>query len=503
MVQRGPKSGHLRFLTNDHARDIHVSSLEVLESVGMHCPSAKIMEIFDRAGAAVDFKEKRVRIPQHLVEESLKKAPKEIVFCGRNAKNDILLEDSRVYFGMGGTPVPYIRDIENGEMRRPTKEDMNQATRLGDALPNIKFIMTVAGAFDVPYEAEYLHEFESLFNNTAKPILYSCPGAYAAKKVLEMAATVVGGMDELKRRPILTLYTETVSPLSFSDVNENMIEFAKAGIPVTNGPMPMCGASGPMTLAGTAVVSNAENLAAITLCQLVNPHTPVIYTGWACAIDPRTSRCAYGAPEFGMGTSIFNTTMGRYYDLPTYGFGGCSDSKLPDAQAGAEVMMNGMLAALGGVNLIHDCGYLAGGSIGSMEMVVICNEIAGMILRIVKGVKVDEETLAVDVIKNVGPGGHFMSQKHTLEHLKELYLPVIFDKDSEEGWIKGGKKDVRDVARLRVKEILREHSAEALPRDIQEKLRQIVKEAEKELVKTGSGSGQMSLHHLPPTRPKT
>ena len=110
----------------------------------------------------------------------------------------------------------------------------------------------------------------------------------------------------------------------------------------------------------------------------------------------------------------------------------------------------------------------------------------------------DEETLAVDVIKNIGPGGHFMSQKHTLEHLKELYLPVIFDKDSEEGWIKGGKKDVRDVARLRVKEILREHSAEVLPRDIQEKLRQIVKEAEKELVKTGSGSGQMSLHHLPP-----
>jgi len=483
MVQRGPKSGHLRFLTNDEARDIHIASLEVLESVGMHCPSTKIMEIFERAGAWVDAKEKRIRIPQSLVEESLKKVPKEIVFCGRNPENDILLEGSRVYFGMGGTPVPYIRDIENGEMRRPTKEDMNQATRLGDALPNIKFLMTIAGAYDVPYEVEYIHEFEALFNNTTKPILYSTPGAYAAQKVLEMATTISGGREELRRRPILALYTETVSPLSFSEVNENMIEFAKAGIPVSNGPMPMCGASGPITLAGTAVQSNAESLAAITLCQLVNPHTPMIYTGWVCAIDPRTSRCAYGSPEFAMGTSIFNTTMGRYYDMPTYGFGGCSDSKLPDAQAGAEVMMNGMLAALGGTNLIHDCGYLAGGSIGSMEMAVVCNEIVGMISRIVRGVDVDEETLAVDVIKNVGPGGHYMSQKHTLDHVRELYMPTLFDRESEVTWTKAGSKDVRDMARMKAKQILREHTPTPLPRDVQLRLKEIVKEAEKQLVK--------------------
>ena len=483
MVQRGPKSGHLRFLTNDQARDIHVASLEILESVGMHCPSAKIMGIFREGGAWVDEKEKRIRIPQSLVEEALRKVPKEIVFCGRSAENDILLEDSRVYFGMGGTPVPYIRDLETGEMRRPGKEDMNQATRLGDALPNIKFLMTIAGAYDVPYEVEYIHEFEALFNNTTKPILYSCPGGYAATKVLEMAATIVGGREELRKRPILALYTETVSPLSFSDVNENMIEFAKAGVPVSNGPMPMCGASGPMTLVGTAVQSNAESLAAITLCQLVNPHTPMIYTGWVCAIDPRTSRCAYGAPEFAMGTSIFNTTMGRYYDMPTYGFGGCSDSKLPDAQAGAEVMMNGMLAALGGTNLIHDCGYLAGGSIGSMEMAVVCNEIIGMISRIVQGVKVNEETLAVDVIKNVGPGGHYMAQKHTLDHVRELYVPTLFDRESEVTWIKAGKKDVRDVARTKAKQLLRDHTPTPLPKDVQQRLKEIVKEAEKQLVK--------------------
>lgn len=170
MVQRGIRSGHLKLVTRKQARDIHMSSIEVLESVGMDCPSQRIMKVFDDAGADVDLKEKRVRIPQHLVEESLKKAPKEIVFCGRNPKNDILLEDSRVYFGMGGTPVPYVRDIDSGEMRRPTKKDVGEATRLGDALPNMKFIMTIAGAYDVPYQVEYVHEFESLFNNTEKPI---------------------------------------------------------------------------------------------------------------------------------------------------------------------------------------------------------------------------------------------------------------------------------------------------------------------------------------------
>ena len=486
MVQRGLKGGQLRLLTKKEARDIHLASLEVLEDVGMRSPSEKILDVFRKAGAEIDEKDRRVRIPQHLVEEALRKTPKEIVFCGRNPKNDILLEDGRIYFGLGGTPVPYIRDVETGEIRRPTKKDMADATRVGDALPNIKFLMSIAGAFDVPYQAEYLHEFEVLFNNTEKPILYSCPGTYAAQKVLEMASTIVGGRDELRKRPILTLYAETVTPLAFSPTNENIIEFAKAGVPFTNGPMPMLGGTAPMTLSGAGVVSNSENLATLTLSQLVNPHAPVIYTCWAAAMDPVTSRCSYGAPEFALGTSVLDATMAHYYGLPSYGFGGCSDSKLPDSQAGAEVMMNAMMAGLCGVNLIHDCGYLAGGSIGSIEMAVICDEIIGMVSRIVKGIEVNDETLAVEVIRAVGPEGHFMSQKHTLKHLEtELFFPKLFDRTSEVTWAKAGKRDLRDVAKEKAKKILKEHFPERLPKDVERQLAQIVKDAEKELLKKG------------------
>ena len=485
MVQRGLKGGQLRLLSDEDARNIHLSSLEVLEKVGMRSPSERILKTFEEAGAEVDHRDRRVRIPQHLVEESLRKVPKEVVFCGRNPENDILLEDGRVYFGLGGTPTPYIRDIETGEMRRPTKKDMADATRIGDALPNIKFIMSIAGAFDVPYQVEYLHEFEALFSNTEKPILYSCPGAYEARKVLEMASTIAGGMDALKKRPLLTLYTETVSPLAFAKANENLIEFAEAGIPYAIGPIPMLGATSPMTLSGTAVISNAESLAGLTLGQLVNPHTPVIYTCWATPMDPVTSRCSYGAPEFALGTSALCAAMARYYDLPSYGFGGCSDSKLPDAQAGAEAMMTSLMAGLCGVNLIHDHGYLAGGSIGSIEMAVICDEIIGMVSRIVNGVEVNDDTLAVDVIRAVGPEGHFMSQKHTLRHLPtELFFPKLFDKTWKVTWAKAGGKEISAVARERAKKLLREHLPEPLSQDVGRGISQIVKEAETELVKS-------------------
>jgi len=483
MVIRSTRGTLLNIVTKEAARNIHVAALETLEKTGMDC-TPKIAEVFHKAGADIENNGKTVKIPQHLVDEALRKAPKTILFGGRNAKNDIILEDGRIYFGMGGTPTPYIRDLETGEFRRPSKQDMIECTRLGDGLSNIKFLMTLAGAFDVPYEVEYLHEFEVLFNNTEKPILFAVPGGDASKRVLEMASAIVGGMDALRKRPIFGLYSETMSPLSFTEANENMMEFSKARVPIALGPMPMTGSTAPVTVAGCSLIGTSENLAAITLVQLVNPGAPVIYAGWGTHMDPITTRCAYGAPEFTLGTDAVNAAMAHYYGLPCYGFGGCSDSKFPDAQAGAEVMMNAMVAALSGVNLIHDCGYLAGGSVGSMEMAVVANEIAGMVLRIARGVEVSDETLAVDVIREVGPGGHFLSHKHTLKWVRDAFMPQLFDRTSEVTWAKAGKKQIYEVARERAKKILEEHAPEPLPKDVQQKISNIVKKAEKELVKT-------------------
>jgi trimethylamine--corrinoid protein Co-methyltransferase len=483
MVNRGVRGGQLRFLNRRQVEEVHVATLEVLESVGLRSASERILEVFRRGGAEVDEKDRRIRIPEHLVEESLRKTPRQITLCGRDSRYDILLEGSRVYYGLGGTPTPFIRDVETGEHRRPTKKDFADATRLGDALPNYSFIMSIAGAYDVPYEVEYEHEWEMLFNNTQKPIVYSAPSAYTARKVLEMASAVAEGMDELRKRPIMCLYSETICPLSIAAANENIIEFASAGMPITEGPVPMVGATGPGTLTGSLVIANSENLAALTLSQLVNPGTPFIYAGWVGVMDPVAGRMAYGAPEFAMGTGVLNAQMAEYYGLPTFGFAGPSDSKLPDAQAGAEAMQMALVNGLAGVNLCHDCGYLAGGSVGSMEMAVICDDIIGNVLRIVKGTEVNDEGLAVDVIKEVGPEGNFLGHKHTLKHIRdELHLPTIFDRNPETAWAKAGSKPLHQIAKEKAQKILKEHFPEPLPRDVQTQLSQIVKQTEREQV---------------------
>ena len=484
MVKRGMRSGHLRFLSKKQVEKIHAATLEVLQRVGLRTASKQILEIFSKAGAEIGPADGSIRIPEHLVEDALGKAPRQITLCGRNPKYDILLEDSRVYYGFGGTPTPFIRDVETGETRRPTKKDFADATRLGDALPNMSFLMSIAGAYDVPYEVEYEHEWEMLFNNTEKPIVYSAPSAYSARKVLEMGAAVVGGKDDLRKRPIMCLYSETTSPLSIGAANDNMIEFASAGMPITQGPSPTIGATGPGTMLGAYLVGNAENLAALTLCQLVNPGTPFILGCWAGVMDPRAGINSYGAPEFAFSVSVLNAQMAEYYGLPTFGFAGPSDSKLPDAQAGAEAMQMALMNGLAGINLCHDCGYLAGGSVGSMEMAVICDDILGNVLRIIRGTEVNDETLAVDVIKEVGPEGNFLGHKHTLKHIRdELHLPTIFDRNPEAAWVKAGSKPLHQVAKEKAQKILKEHYAEPLPRDTQTQLSQIVKEAEKERVK--------------------
>jgi len=471
-----PKGGQLKFLSKEDVEKIHQTSLGILEKIGMKSSSDAIARFFARAGANVDKKTGLIKIPEHLIKEALRKAPSKVTIYGRDSEKAIILENKQIFFGLGGTPTPYILDYKTGEWRRPTKRDMVNATRLGDALSEMDFIMTIAGAFDVPYELEYIHEWEALLSNTVKPIVYPAPGLFSVDKVIQMGKAIKG--EELKREPPFGVYVEVPTPLMFHTANENIPRLAENHIPIVVGQMPQLGATAPMTIAGAAAVSNAENLAILTLAELTSSGAPFVLGSLCGPLDMRTTRLSYGAPEFTIG-NVVNAGLAEFYDLPTFGFGGCSDSKLPDAQAGAEVMMNSLTSAFSGINLIHDCGYLASGSIGSMEMSVICNEVAGMVKRIIKGFKVDEETLAFDVINEVGPGGHFLSHPHTLKHVSTLYLAELFSKESEVKWAKLGKQDVRAKAREKVAEILSKHIVK--DKTLNEKLKEIVKKAEQEI----------------------
>ncbi|MEM1515461.1 MAG: trimethylamine methyltransferase family protein [Candidatus Bathyarchaeia archaeon] len=477
-MKLGLESGQLKFLSKDDVEKIHQTSLRILEEIGIKSSSKIILDFFKKEGAETDEKTGLIKIPENLVKDSLKKAPSKVVIYGYNPKNAIVLENKRIYFGFGGTPTPYILDHVTGEIRRPTKEDVIKATRLGEYLSEMDFIMTIAGAFDVPYELEYIHEWEVLLTYTTKPIVYSAPGLFNANKVIEMGRVIKG--DRLEKEPVFGVYVEMPSPLMFHMTNENIFSLAKNNIPIVVGQMPQLGATAPITYAGAVALSNAENLAALTLAELIKPGAPFVLGAYVTPLDMRTGRCAYGAPEFAMG-NIANAALAEFYNLPTFGWGGCSDSKLPDAQAGAEVMMNSLVAALSGICLIHDCGYLAGGSIGSLEMAVISNEVVGMVKRIVRGIDVNEETLAFDVIRDVGPGGHFLSHKHTLKHLPSLYVSRLFSRESEVKWMKMGRKDVRTKAREEVNKILSQPVT--IDKSLSEEIKKIVRKAEEEVLK--------------------
>jgi len=476
------KGGQLSFLTREATKKIHNSSLRILKEIGLRSSSKSIARLFCDVGAEVDFDSGIIKIPESMVNEALGKAPDSVAIYGRDPKKAISLGGKRIYFGLGGTPTPYILDHRTDEWRRPTKKDMIEATRLGDGLPEMDFIMSIAGAFDVPYEVEYIHEWDALLRSTTKPVVYSAPGRFNTRKVLEMGRAIRG--ERLDREPPFGVYVELPTPLMFDVSNENVFELAENHIPIVIGQMPQLGATAPITIAGAASVSNAENLAVLTLSELISPGAPFVYGAFVGQLDMRTARLAYGSPEFAMG-NIVNASLAELYNLPTFGFGGCSDSKVPDAQAGAEVMMNSLTAATCGINLIHDCGYLASGSIGSMEEAVIANEISSMVKRIVRGIDVDDENLAFEVIRYIGPGGHFLAHPHSLKHVSTLHLSDVFSRESEVKWAKLGRKEVRAKAKERVAQILSQPQIE--DRDLNDKLEEIVRDAGREALEGKRG----------------
>lgn len=472
-----PESRIMQMLTADEIQKVHTASLEVLETVGISTNSSRIANTLTRNGAELKRETGNLTIPSSLVTNALKTIPKTINLYGRS-QDEMVLERGRVHFGFGGTPLHQVLDIDSGMSRASTKQDVADATRLGDALQNLSFMMAICGASDVPHETEHLHELEVVFANTEKHIVWALPEASTAKSAIAMAAAVAGGLDELKKRPLLSCYSESISPLTFSTMNEDLVEFSTAGLPVFFTGCPMAGLTGPATLIGTYVLGNAETLAALTISQLINPGTPFIYGPGMAISDLRTLRFSFAAPEWAMG-HIIQSQLAGLYQLPTFGWGGSSDSKMPDSQAGAEAGMMALMSALSGINMIHCCGYLAGSDYGSMEMAVICDEIAGWIFRVLDGVHVNDESLALEVIRDIGSTGSYLKHKHTFTHLKkEVFVPTLFDRYNEQMWAQKGRKDVRQVAKERVKRILTDHKPEPLSDSVRENLRAIVRSAD-------------------------
>ena len=471
MPRTGLMGGQYKPLTEEQVRRIHEASLTVLERTGIRVDNEEVLALFRKGGAWVDGN--RVRISCAMVEEAVDELPSRVLLAGRDPAHDLLLEDKRVYAGTGGSPTQVLEP--GAETVRPgTLSDMADLVRLTDALEHVDFIVIPLYPTDVPKEDVPVNRFYTSLINTTKHVMGGMDSVRGAEQVLKMGVRIAGSLEALQERPFISCITSwMVSPLHLDDwVTNILLYWCGHGLPLVLSSAPMAGSSAPVTLAGTLVQLNAEQLSGIVLTQLVRPGTPVLAGYIPGVADMRTGGYLGGAVEFGM-MQAAAAQMAHFYGVPIYGSGGMTDSKLPDQQAGYEKMATLLLAAMGGCNYIHHAvGMITNMNSVSLEQAVIDDELVGMVMRVLRDIDVTDEMLAVEAIERVGPGGHFLMDHHTIQFMRsELFFPKVGDRRDRALWEEEGKLDTRARAAARAEWLLREHQPPGLPLEVDATLR--------------------------------
>jgi trimethylamine--corrinoid protein Co-methyltransferase len=451
----------LSMLDGEACLRLHKASCEILRHTGVTVYSEAGRRLLKQGGASVI--DDWVRIPPSMVEAALATLPGAFNLFQRGTDEvAIALDGTQVAFGPGSDTLHYL-DPRSDQRRDYRLSDVADCIRLCDALPNIGFVMSVGVPRDVPGETYYRHQFAAMLQNTTKPIVVVCDTRDDMAAVASMAALPAGGLEALGERPNILLYSEPSSPLQHAlEATEKLLFCAEHAIPITHSPAPMMGGTAPVTLAGAVALGNAEALSSIVMHQLKRPGAPFLYGHGVHHLDMKEMVSVYGAPEFQL-ARVMAAEMGRFYGLPVWGYAGHSDSKQVDGQAAADAQFAVLVALLAGTSLNHDVGYLESGLASAPEMMVLTDEIIGMTRRFMEGVRVDDEALALDVIHEVGPGGEFLSQMHTMNHWRELWLPGVFDRQRWGPWHEKGEKPL--LARLRetTLSLMDAHQPEPLP----------------------------------------
>ncbi|TEU11976.1 MAG: hypothetical protein E3J21_22330 [Anaerolineales bacterium] len=486
---------------------IHHTSLTILRDLGVSLPSQEVLGALVEAGADVDLDHKVARIPERLVVEAIERAGKRYILYGRDP-------DRTACFGYGdfvlvSSPGQFAWVDEDGNQRRsPTQEDARAGIRASDALEHIDIAGAMGMALDIPAEYRDVWMAAESVKGSTKPTHVWVANGRTLEYILRIYETVTGGREAHRQRPMIAAFVEPISPLCFSETGlEILSTCARYGLPVGFGPMVQAGATGPATLAGTLALENAEILAGIVLAQTFGPGVPVCYGGIPHIMDMRSSQISFGSPEQGL-MAIAMTQMARHYGLPVYINVGLSDSKRVDAQSGLERGMTLLMGALAGADTFGHMGILGADQAGSLEQLIVDNEMAAYVKRVLRGFSVDEDTLALDVIRKVGIGGNFLGEAHTRQHFRqELWLPsaspfdftlrrrsgqaqdklragpIAFDRRRWEEWWADGARTMADWARERKVQVLAEHHPPPPEPELAREIDDIVAAARRDLLK--------------------
>lgn len=467
----------LRVLNREQALAIHGAALEILEKTGFKMEHPGALEMLADKGCKISDGD-WVRMPPHLVEEALKTAPKQISLYDQKDAKAMDLTGENSFYGTG-SDATFTQDVETGERRRAVLKDVSNFATLVDGLENIDFAMSMSNPEDAPIDDIYVYVFAEMLRNTNKPIVFIADSGRDIAKIHEMACLVVGGEEELQRKPFILNYSEAISPLLFPEnVMEKLIFCAQKKIPLCLPSGSNAGGGAPVTLAGAMALGIAENLAGLVVHQLAGKGSPFLFGPNVSAMDMKSSVVCYGCPEWSLTQAALADMRDEIYGLPIWAFAGASDAKVMDAQAGAEAMFSIITAMLSRANLIHDVGFLEYGSTSSLEMITMANELIAMSRFYVQGIPVNDGTLALKAIERVGrggPGSIFLMDDHTYDHFMEaLFLPKLLDRSRYDAWENEGAMDLYKRCNMEAKRILSEHEVDTKPDAVLKEIEQIL-----------------------------
>ena len=469
----------MAYLSDKLMEEIHEASLTILEKIGCRVRHPAGRDLLKKNSARIE-NEDRVHLPPDLVDWAIEKAPDHITIFDRLGQPAMELERSNVYFGTG-SDCQYLLDPETAQPRDFLFKDVVEAIRLADALPHIDFVMSMGLAPDLPEAAAFQEKYAAIIRNTVKPhVIISGPSRETLSDIVDMAAAAAGSMDALVEKPMMLLLADPTSPLVHSeDAVEKLIFMAEHRLPIVYATGIMAGASSPITPAGAIAQANAEVLAGLTIHQLTRPGAPFVFGGGMSPLDMVSAQPTYSAPE-AMVTQAGLCQLGRsLYRLPTWGFGGCSASKLCDEQAVNEAATYLMTSAWMGTNLIHDIGYIEFGRTYSVKLLTLCDEVIGQIRRIMEGIVVDREHLGLEAIERVGPGGTFLTDLHTFTHFRRNWRPGLTDRNTRETWEKKGGTTMGERAGRKIADILASHEPVSLDAAVNAHLDQVIEQAQR------------------------
>lgn len=456
------------YLSNEKCERIHEASLEILERIGARLFLDDAVDLLKKAGA--DVREGNlVCLKPALVEKALKTVPKKIVLHDRFGNPSIPLKRNRSFYGPGSDCLNII-DHRTGQRRKPLLKDLIEGIVLCDALPNIDFVMAMVVPTDVTATRVDRHQMEAMLTYASKPIIFVSYGSEGCRDAVEMAEVVAGSSAALRKKPFITCYINVISGLRHNkEALEKLMFMAKKNLPSLYIPASTAGLNSPVTPAGAAALDYAGILLGLVISQLVREGAPIIVSGLPQGtFDMQTLVTSYCEPE-----RILPQAMAHFYELPMFAIGGVSEAKLEDQQAAAEAAMSLVVETFNGSDIIHDLGYLESGLTFSFVQLAMCDEIVSWIKAFTKEIEVSDETLALDLIAEIGPDGEYLSTDHTLRHYKERWYPALFERAKYEVWSEKGGKSFSERAQEKINVLLTEHRSEPLPDKVRDRVRKI------------------------------